>query len=134
MLKKTVTYTDYDGNERTEEFFFNLNKAEVTEMELSTEGGMEKMLKKIIESRDGKRIIEVMKDIVLRAYGEKSPDGRRFIKTPEMREAFSQTEAYVNVFMELATDAKAASDFVRGILPPVPADTAASLPAETPAG
>ena len=120
MLKKTVTYTDYDGNERTEEFFFNLNKAEVTEMELSTEGGMEKMLKKIIESRDGKRIIEVMKDIVLRAYGEKSPDGRRFIKTPEMREAFSQT--------------KAASDFVRGILPPVPADTAASLPAETPAG
>lgn len=134
MLKKTVTYTDYDGNERTEEFFFNLNKAEVTEMELSTEGGMEKMLKKIIESRDGKRIIEVMKDIVLRAYGEKSPDGRRFIKTPEMREAFSQTEAYVNVFMELATDAKAASDFVRGILPPVPADTAASIPAETPAG
>ena len=134
MLKKTVTYTDYDGNERTEEFFFNLNKAEVTEMELSTEGGMEKMLKKIIESRDGKRIIEVMKDIVLRAYGEKSPDGRRFIKTPEMREAFSQTEAYVNVFMELATDAKAASDFVRGILPPVPADTAPSLPAETPAG
>lgn len=134
MLKRTVTYTDYDGNERTEEFFFNLNKAEVTEMELSTEGGMEKMLKKIIESRDGKRIIEVMKDIVLRAYGEKSPDGRRFIKTPEMREAFSQTEAYVNVFMELATDAKAASDFVRGILPPVPADTAASLPAETPAG
>lgn len=134
MLKKIVTYTDYDGNERTEEFFFNLNKAEVTEMELSTEGGMEKMLKKIIESRDGKRIIEVMKDIVLRAYGEKSPDGRRFIKTPEMREAFSQTEAYVNVFMELATDAKAASDFVRGILPPVPADTAASLPAETPAG
>ena len=134
MLKKTVTYTDYDGNERTEEFLFNLNKAEVTEMELSTEGGMEKMLKKIIESRDGKRIIEVMKDIVLRAYGEKSPDGRRFIKTPEMREAFSQTEAYVNVFMELATDAKAASDFVRGILPPVPADTAASLPAETPAG
>ena len=134
MLKKTVTYTDYDGNERTEEFFFNLNKAEVTEMELSTEGGMEKMLKKIIESRDGKRIIEVMKDIVLRAYGEKSPDGRRYIKTPEMREAFSQTEAYVNVFMELATDAKAASDFVRGILPPVPADTAASLPAETPAG
>lgn len=134
MLKKIVTYIDYDGNERTEEFFFNLNKAEVTEMELSTEGGMEKMLKKIIESRDGKRIIEVMKDIVLRAYGEKSPDGRRFIKTPEMREAFAQTEAYVNVFMELATDAKAASDFVRGILPPVPADTAASLPAETPAG
>lgn len=134
MLKKTVTYTDYDGNERTEEILFNLNKAEVTEMELSTEGGMEKMLKKIIESRDGKRIIEVMKDIVLRAYGEKSPDGRRFIKTPEMREAFSQTEAYVNVFMELATDAKAASDFVRGILPPVPADTAASIPAETPAG
>ncbi len=132
MLRKTVTYTDYDGNVRTEDFFFNLNKAEVTEMELSVDGGMEKMLKKIIDSRDGKRIIEVFKDIVLRAYGEKSPDGRRFIKSPEMQEAFSQTEAYVNIFMELATDAKAASDFVSGILPPV--EKAAAVPAETPAG
>lgn len=132
MLKKTVTYTDYDGNTRTEDFFFNLNKAEVTEMELSVDGGMEKMLKKIIESRDGKRIIEVFKDIVLKAYGEKSPDGRRFIKSPEMREAFSQTEAYVTIFMELATDANAASAFVSGILPPV--EKTAATPAEIPAG
>lgn len=129
MLKKTVTYTDYDGNERTEDFFFNLNKAEITEMELSVDGGMEKMLRKIIESRDGKRIVSVMKDIVLRSYGEKSDDGRRFIKTPAMQEAFSQTEAYVNIFMELATDANAASEFVAGIIPQI--DSAVTRPAQT---
>ncbi len=128
MLKKTVTYTDYDGEKRTEDFYFNLNRAEVTEMQLSTEGGMEKMLKKIIDSRDGKRIIEVFKDIVLRAYGEKSGDGKRFIKTQELRDAFEQTEAYVEIFMELATDADAAAAFVRGILPP-PEKVAQSAPA-----
>lgn len=118
MLKKTIKYIDYDGLEREEDFYFNLNRAEVAEMEISTEGGMEKMLKKIVESRNGKRIIETFKDIVLRAYGEKSLDGKRFIKTPEIREAFSQTEAYVNLFMELATNADAAAEFVNGILPP----------------
>lgn len=128
MLKKTVTYTDYDGNTRTEDFHFNLNKAEITEMELSTEGGMEKMLKRLIDTRDGKRIIETFKDIVLRAYGEKSPDGKRFIKTQELRDAFVQTEAYVNIFMELATDHDAAAAFVSGILPPV------EKPVEVPAG
>lgn len=128
MLKKTVTYTDYDGNTRTEDFYFNLNKAEITEMELSTEGGMEKMLKRLIDTRDGKRIIETFKDIVLRAYGEKSPDGKRFIKTQELRDAFVQTEAYVNIFMELATDHDAAAAFVSGILPPV------EKPVEAPAG
>lgn len=130
MLKKTVTYTDYDGETRTEDFYFNLNRAEVTEMQLSTEGGMEKMLKKIIDSRDGKRIIEVFKDIVLRAYGEKSGDGKRFVKTQELRDAFEQTEAYVEIFMELATDADAAAAFVKGILPP---SEKVSQPASAPA-
>ena len=133
MLKKTVTYTDYDGEKRTEDFYFNLNRAEVTEMQLSTEGGMEKMLKKIIDSRDGKRITEVFKDIVLRAYGEKSGDGKRFIKTQELRDAFEQTEAYVEIFMELATDADAAAAFVRGILPP-PEKVTQSASAPAPEG
>jgi len=117
MLKKTITYVDYNGTERTEDFYFNLSKAEVTEMELSVNGGLTKMLEDIVASQDNKQIIQTFKDIVLKAYGEKSPDGRRFIKTPELTEAFTQTEAYSEVFMELALDEKAAADFVNGILP-----------------
>jgi hypothetical protein len=117
MLKKTISYVDFDGNKRTEDFYFNLTKAEVTEMEMSTEGGLTKMLEKIVVTNDRKRIIESFKDLVLRAYGEKSADGRRFIKNQELRDAFSQTEAYSDLFMELATNAEAAAAFVNGIVP-----------------
>lgn len=117
MLKKTVTYVDYNGVERTEDFYFNLSKAEVTEMELSVEGGFSKMLEEIVKSNDNVRIIELFKEMVLKAYGEKSADGRRFIKSKELSEAFSQTEAYSEIFMELAMDEKAAAAFVNGIMP-----------------
>lgn len=117
MLKKTVTYVDYNGNERTEDFYFNLSKAEVTEMELSVNGGLTKMLEDIVASNDNQQIIKTFKDIVLKAYGEKSPDGRRFIKSPEITEAFTQTEAFSEIFMELALNEKAAADFVNGIIP-----------------
>lgn len=117
MLKKTMTYTDYDGNQRTEDFYFNLSKAEVAEMEMSTAGGLDKMINRIIAEQDGKRIIELFKDLVLKAYGKKSDDGKRFIKTKELSEEFSQTEAYSDLFMELATDAEAAAAFVNGIVP-----------------
>ncbi len=117
MLKKTVTYVDYNGVERTEDFYFNLSKAEVTEMELSVEGGFSKMLEEIVKSNDNVRIIELFKEMVLKAYGEKSADGRRFIKSKELSEAFSQTEAYSEIFMELALDEKAAAAFVNGIMP-----------------
>ena len=117
MLKKTVTYVDYNGVERTEDFCFNLSKAEVTEMELSVEGGFSKMLEEIVKSNDNARIIELFKEMVLKAYGEKSADGRRFIKSKELSEAFSQTEAYSEIFMELALDEKAAAAFVNGIMP-----------------
>ena len=117
MLKKTITYTDYNGVERTEDFYFNLSKAEVTEMELSVEGGFSKMLEEIVKSNDNVRIIELFKEMVLKAYGEKSADGRRFIKSKELSEAFSQTEAYSEIFMELALDEKAAAAFVNGIMP-----------------
>ena len=119
MLKKTITYTDYDGNERTEDFYFNLTKAEVAEMEMSYTGGMEKMLRKIVAEKDSKRIVEVFKDLILRSYGEKSADGKRFIKNQELRDAFAQTEAYSELFMELASDAEAAAAFVNGILPTI---------------
>lgn len=119
MLKKTVTYTDYNGVERTEDFYFNLTKAEITEMELSTEGGLEAMIRKIVAEKNAPAIIKIFKELVLKAYGEKSPDGRRFIKNDEVRDAFSQTEAYSEIFMELATDADAAAAFVNGITPKI---------------
>ena len=121
MLKKTITYTDYNGVERSENFYFNLTKAEIMEMELGTVGGFAEMVQRIVDAKDAPTIIKIFKDLVLKAYGEKSADGKRFIKSDELRESFAQTEAYSQLFMELATDSKAASAFVNGI---VPADVA----------
>lgn len=120
MLKKNIKYIDFDGNERTEDFYFNLTKAEVTEMEMSINGGLNKMLEKIVAEKDAKRIIEAFKDLILRSYGEKSPDGKRFIKNQELRDAFAATEAYSDLFMELATNADSAAAFVNGIIPVIP--------------
>lgn len=117
MLKKTVTYTDYNGVERTEDFYFNLSKAEVTEMELSVDGGLSQTLENIVKSKDNKQIISIFKNIVLKSYGEKSLDGKRFIKSDEIREAFAQTEAYSEIFIELALNEQAAAEFINGILP-----------------
>lgn len=117
MLKKTITYTDYNGVERTEDFYFNLTKAEIMEMELSTTGGLAEMIKKIVAAQDTPTIIKIFKSLILKAYGEKSADGKRFIKSDELSEAFAQTEAYSILFMELATDADAGSKFVNGIVP-----------------
>ena len=117
MLKKTVTYVDYNGVERTEDFYFNLSKAEVAEMELSVQGGFSKMLEEIIASKDNVQIVNLFKQMVLKSYGEKSPDGRRFNKSDEIAQAFAQTEAYSEIFMALALAEKKAADFVNGILP-----------------
>lgn len=117
MIKKTITYTDYNGVERKEDFYFNLNKAELMEMEMSTNGGMDAMINKIIVTQDTPSLIKIFKELILKAYGEKSLDGKRFIKSEELSEAFAQTEAYAELFMELATDADAASKFVNGIMP-----------------
>ena len=117
MLKKTITYTDYDGNQRTEDFYFNFNKAEVLEMEMGVAGGLSATLNKIVAEQDSKRIMEYFKDIVLKAYGQKSPDGKRFIKNQTLRDEFMQTEAYSDIFMELATDADAAAKFINAIIP-----------------
>lgn len=132
MLKRTITYPDYNGGSRTEDFYFNLTQAEITEMELSVDGGLIEMITRIVAAQDGKQIIATFKDIILRAYGEKSPDGKRFIKSQELRDAFSQTEAYSQLFMELATNADAAAAFVNGIVPAqtsAPAASPATLPA-----
>ncbi len=117
MLKKTITYIDYNGSERTEDFYFNLSKAEVMEMEMSTQGGLAERIQKIVSAQDAPAIIQVFKDLIMKAYGEKSPDGKRFIKSAALSEAFTQTEAYSQLFMELATDASKAAEFVNGIIP-----------------
>ena len=118
MLKKTITYTDYNGNERKEDFYFNLTKAEIMEMQLSTAGGLAEMIQSVIAAQDAPSIIKIFKELVLKAYGQKSPDGKRFIKSEALATEFSQTEAYSQLFMELATDADAAANFVNGIVPP----------------
>lgn len=124
MLKKNIKYVDYDGNARAEDFYFNLNKAEIVELELGTTGGLTKTLEKIVQEKDNKRIVEYFKAIILKAYGEKSADGRRFIKSQELRDSFEQTEAYDELFMELSSNAKAAADFISGIVPKESADAA----------
>lgn len=117
MIKKTINYTDYNGTERTEDFYFNLTEAELMEMEMSTTGGLAEMIQRIVAAQDTPAIIKIFKELVLKAYGQKSPDGRRFIKNDDLREEFSQTEAYSKLFMELATNADAAAKFVNGIMP-----------------
>lgn len=117
MLKKTINFVDYNDNERTEDFYFNLTKAEIAEMELSTVGGLTQMLRGMIAAQDMPAIVKFVKDLILKSYGKKSPDGKRFIKSPELSEEFMQTEAYSQLFMELSTDADKTAEFVNGILP-----------------
>lgn len=117
MLKKLIKYTDYDGVERSENFYFNLTKAELMDMELSTVGGMRQLLQSIIDKQDIPKIIDAFKTIIFKAYGEKSPDGRRFIKSKELSEAFSQTEAYSELYMSLISNAEEAAAFINGIVP-----------------
>lgn len=127
MLKKTMTYTDYNGLERTEDFYFNLTEAEIMEMEMTTDGGLAEMITSIVNAKDASAIIKIFKELILKAYGEKSPDGKRFVKSASISEAFAQNPAYSKLFMELATDADAATAFVNGIVPVVE-DKKAALP------
>lgn len=117
MIKKSITYTDYNGNQRTENFYFNLTKAEVTRMEMSVQGGMAEMIDRIIAAQDAPSLIDTFEKMIQKSYGVKTPDGRGFIKRPEDLESFMATEAYSELFMELVTDAAAAAEFVNGIMP-----------------
>lgn len=117
MLKKAIKYTDYNGNERTEDWFFNLNKAEIFELESSINGGFDSFITQIVNDQNGSEIMKVFKDIITMSVGKKSLDGRKFEKNDEIRNDFLQTEAYNELFMELVTDADAAADFIKGVLP-----------------
>lgn len=116
MIKKVITYTDYNGNEKTKAYFFNLNQAEIVELENSIPGGLTNMIERLSTEQDNREIIKIFKDLILRSYGEKSPDGDRFVKNDELREGFSQTEAYNELFMELAQDSDAAAEFFNGVI------------------
>ena len=121
MLKKTIKYEDYNGVERNEDFYFNLTKAELFQMELGFDGGLEEYIMKIIKAQDVKTIIDLFKKLILQSYGEKSDDGKRFIKVNDegvnLANRFAQTEAFSQLYMELATDDNAASEFIKGIIP-----------------
>lgn len=118
MYKKTITYTDYNGVERTEDFYFNLSKAEIAEMSMTAPGGdISAHLERIVNAKDPKVIVDTFKQLIMMSYGEKDETGRRFVKSKELSEAFAQTEAYSEFFMELATDDKAGTAFVNGIIP-----------------
>lgn len=127
VLKKTITYTNFNDEEVSEDFFFHLSKAELVELEMSHEGGLHDALQKIIDAEDGKAIVAEFKKIILNAYGRKSSDGRRFIKNQELREEFESSEAYSTLFMELVTDTEAAVEFINGIIPKGLAEEAAKL-------
>jgi hypothetical protein len=117
MYVKNMTYKDFNDEERNEDFYFNLTKAEITEMELSTEGGLGATIERITKAKDTPAIIKIFKELILKSYGVKSPDGKRFIKSPELSEEFAQTNAYSDLFVALASDSKEAAAFVNGIMP-----------------
>lgn len=117
MLKKTITYTDFDGNDRTEDFYFNLTTAELMDLELSRPGGFSEYITAIINAKDITTLISEFRNLIDISYGVKSPDGKRFIKTTEVLEEFKQTQAYSDFYMTLATDSKAGSEFINGIMP-----------------
>lgn len=117
MLKKTITYEDFNGETVSEDFFFHLSKAELVELEMSHEGGLSAALAKIVAAEDGKSIIAEFKKILLGAYGKRSDDGRHFVKNQELREEFESSEAYSTLFMELVTNTDAAIEFINGIVP-----------------
>ena len=130
MLKKTITYTDYNGDERTEDFYFNLTKAELMKLELGTVGGLTAKYNRIINAKDGEEIMREFDKIIALSYCEKSLDGRRLVKSPELYKAFTETEAFSELFMVLITDADAAANFFKGICPAVPETTdVSSIPA-----
>lgn len=124
MIKETITYVDYNGNERTEDLYFNLTKAEIMKMEMSTKGGLAEMIQRVVQAQDQTAIIAIFEDLIHKSYGVKTPDGKGFRKTQADLDEFISTPAYSELFMKLATDADAASKFINGV---VPADMAKQI-------
>lgn len=124
MVKETITWKNYDGEEVTEDYYFNLTKAEVVEMSLAIPGGLHKLLQNMIDTKDIPKLAEYFKTIICKAYGKKSPDGRKFMKTPEILDDFISTEAYSDFYMSLISDENKAAEFINKVLPELPDNTA----------
>lgn len=118
MLVKKIKYTDFNGQEREEPFYFNLSKAELMEMELTTDGGLDTYIRRITAQQNNKEIVRLFKELILKSYGERSDDGKRFVKSKELTDAFTQTNAFSELFMELSTNADAAEKFITGVVDP----------------
>lgn len=116
MLKKTITYTDYNGATRTEDFYFNLTKVELMRMEANVQGGLSNKLERVSKAQDAAAVMEVMEDLIRKSYGKKTADGG-FVKRQDYVDEFVSTEAYSELFMEMITNADAAAAFVNGIIP-----------------
>ena len=119
MLKEKIKYVDYNGLEREEDFYFNLNRVELVELQISTPGGFDAKLKKAIDDKDVNALIEIVKDLVVKSYGVKSEDGKRFIKSKELTDSFVQSEAYNTLFMKIISDADYAPKFINAIIPAI---------------
>lgn len=119
MLVKEITYTDFNGDERTEKFYFNLTKSELMEKQLTHPGGYVEYLERIIAAKDQVLVVEAFRDLILDSYGEKSEDGKRFVKSKTISEGFHQSEAYSELFISLLSNPEEAAAFVRGIIPKV---------------
>lgn len=118
MLKRTISYTNFDGDAKSKTFYFNLTKTELIELDMHADGGLAASMQRIVDSKEGATLITEFQRIILLSYGERSEDGDRFTKSDDISEAFSQTAAFDALFMELATDETKAADFIMGIMPP----------------
>lgn len=117
MIKKTVTYKDLNGKERTETFYFHYFESEIMDMEMSEEGGLAERIQRIIDAKDQASLLKVIKKFVIDAYGIKSDDGRRFNKSQEVKDAFVECPAYSKIYMELLTNDELAAEFVNKVVP-----------------
>ena len=127
MIKKTVTYTDYNGEQRTETFYFHYTEAEILDMEMSEEGSFIDRIQRIIDAKDKTALMKLIKKFVIDAYGVKSEDGKRFMKNDELKTAFLECPAYSDIFMEMVTNDEVAADFVNGVIPSTMKDRVAKL-------
>ena len=117
MLKKTMTTVDFGGTKRTEDYYFNLTKAEIMEMQLTTDGGFTQMIQKVTDAQNQQELVHLFKAILCKSYGVLSQDGRKFIKNQAILDDFMATQAFSDLYMELLSDEKVAADFFNGVLP-----------------
>ena len=132
MLKKTITYTDFNGDEVREDYYFHLSAADLVELEVSKDGGMAAWIQRIPTLTNQSEVVAEFKKLILMSYGKKSPDGKRFIRSKELCDEFTQTPAYSKLFMTLCTDATVAAEFFNGVIPQDMEEQMAQLTVKTP--